>query len=167
MPALLPCRCCSVQFSFAYAACDRSRWRTTDLLWLLPLLLNLASRPTFLENPFVGLTENDSPSFAGAVASVQPATKLTSLPNFASSCHARDEFPTSLEFPIPRLAPRGRISDFYRTFIFLPGRKCSFRFLLGYQLKETVGVHDLWMQVDNLTKLWIMCFSYRTPKNTC
>ena len=37
--------------------------------------------------------------------------------------------------------------------------------LLGYQLKETVGLLDLWMQVDNLTKLWILCLHHRIPEN--
>jgi hypothetical protein len=90
------------------------------------------------------------------------------LSNLASSCHTRDEFPTSLESPIPRLAPRGRIFDFYRTF-HLPAKQEMFfsNSLLGYQLKETLGVRDLWMQVDNLTNLWILWLHYRIPKNHC
>jgi hypothetical protein len=102
--------------SFGWVVCDRSRWLTADLCWLLPLLLNHASRPAFLGDPVFGLAEDESPSSAGAIASAQPATKLQLLSNFASSCHTRDEFSTSFESPIPRLAPRGRISDFYRIF---------------------------------------------------
>jgi hypothetical protein len=74
-------------------------------------------------------------------------------------------FPTSLESRIPRLAPRGPISDFRRTF-HLPARQEMF-FLIRYSLPTdvNVGLRRLWTQVQNLTKLWILCLYFRIPEN--
>jgi hypothetical protein len=164
-PSLQPCRRDNRQILFGYSACDRSRWLIDriPLVAASPVELRLAC--SFFRRSIFGLADDVPPVSAAAITTAQPATKLRLLLNLASSCHARDEFPTSFESPIPQLAPRGRISDFYRTFSSScwAGNVLS-NALLGYQLKETVGLLDLWMQVDNLTKLWILCLYHRIPK---
>jgi len=118
-----------------------------------PVELRLAS--SFLQISFFGLAGDRFPFPLDAVAPAQPATKLLLQPNFASPATTGDgtsDIPRILH-PAARAAKR--ISDFYRTFIFLRGKKCSFRIATLLPTEERVGLVRLWTQVQILTKLWI------------
>ena len=90
-----------------------------------------------------------------------------------SDCYRTSHRPATpvMSFRLPsNLLSRGshreaESSTSIELFIFLLGRKCSFQFPTGLPTEKTLGLVDLWMQVDNLTKLWILCSYCRTPKN--
>jgi hypothetical protein len=67
----------------------------------------------------------------------------------------------SLESSLPRLAPQAIFPNSIEPFIFLRGRKCSFQLTTQLPTEVTVGLVRLWTQVQNLTKLWIMCLYLR------
>jgi hypothetical protein len=46
----------------------------------------------FSRSSILGLAEDGSPTLVECCRAAQPATKLKLLPNFASPCHAEDEF---------------------------------------------------------------------------
>ena len=125
VPSLEPSRRCNFQFPPVFAPSTEAVSPSTAFRWLLPLLLNRASLST---------------SF-GFLSSAWPRIEFRLLLKAAmllnwrrnSNCYRtshrpatpRMSFPTSLESRIPRLAPRGPISDFRRTF-HLPARQEMF-----------------------------------------
>ena len=163
--SLQPSRRCNFQFLAVFAPSIEAVGSSAVFRWLLPLLLSRASLPTSL-----GFLSSAWPRMDLRLW-LKAAVLHSRLRN--SNCYRtshrpatpRMSFPTSLESRIPRLAPRGPISDFRRTF-HLPARQEMFfpiRYLLPTDVN--VGLRRLWTQVQNLTKLWILCLYCGIPKN--
>jgi hypothetical protein len=78
--------------SFSFRAIDRSR----QLVCCIPLVVASPAEPRLASNfsriSVFGLAEEGSPTLVEGCRAAQPATKLQLLPNFASPCHAEDEF---------------------------------------------------------------------------
>jgi hypothetical protein len=162
--SLQPSRRCNFQFPSAFAPSTEAVGSSAEFHRLLPLLLNGASLPTSL-----GLLSSAWPRMdlrLGLKAVVLLSRRRNS--NCYRTSHRpatpRMSFPTSFESRIPRLTPRGPISDFRRTF-HLPARQ-EMLFPIRYLLPTdvNVGLRRLWTQVQNLTKLWILCLYSRIPE---
>jgi hypothetical protein len=158
VPSLQPSRRCNFQFLSAFALAAEATGSSAEFRWLLPLLLNRASLPTSL-----GLLSSAWPRMdfrLGLKAAVLLSRRRNS--NCYRTSHRpatpRMSFPTSLESRIPRLAPRGPISDFCRTFHLPAGQEMFFPISYLLPTDVNVGLPRLWTQVQNLTKLWKLCF---------
>ena len=157
MLSLQPSRRFNTQFRSAFVPSTEAVSSSTAFHWLLPLLLSRTSLPTSL-----GFLSSAWPRMDLRLwlkAAVLLSRRRNSNCYRTSHRHAtpRMSFPTSLESRIPRLAPRGPISDFRRTFHLPAGQEMFFpiRYLLPTDVN--VGLRCLWTQVQNLTKLWILC----------